>query len=183
MQSWQRTRKGPEPAAVPEQNIRTVAGLERQALQTRSFAERVSDLLTGLIGTLLFVAIHLGWFGVWILWNTGLIPGAEPFDPFPFGVLTLIVSTEGVLLAIVILISQNRMTRQADRRAHLDLQMSLLSEQEMTLLLHMVRRISRHFGLETDNKDEQSEELEQLLRRTDVSTLMSLLERHLPPSR
>ena len=56
----------------------------------------------------------------WIAINIGIISGLTPFDPFPFGLLTLIVSTEGVLLALIILISQNRMIRQADRRSHLD---------------------------------------------------------------
>ena len=71
----------------------------------------------------------------------GFIAALPPFDPFPFGILTLIVSTEGVLLAIIILISQNRMIRQADRRAHLDLQINLLAEQEASLILRQVRRI------------------------------------------
>jgi uncharacterized membrane protein len=180
MQHWTTSGKSREPSPVPEQNIRAVAGLEQEALQNRSLSERVSDVLTGVIGTLLFIAVHLLWFATWILWNLGIMPMLTPFDPFPFGILTLIVSTEGVLLAIIILISQNRMTRQADRRTHLDLQMSVLSEQEMTLLLHMVGRISERLGVTADDKHE---ELQQLLRKTDVRNLMTLLESYLPPVR
>ena len=109
--------------------------------------------------------------------NTGLIPGVEAFDPFPFGILTLIVSTEGVLLALIILISQNRMTRQADRRAHLDLQISLLAEQETTVMLHTVERIARHLGLP---EDETEVEASNLVQRTDLNAMMRRLEERLP---
>ena len=85
-----------------------------------------------------FVVFHLLLFGVWFMVNLGLTP-LRPFDTFPFGILTLIVSAEGVLLAIFVLVSQNRMSRQANQRAHLNLQIGLLAEQETTKLLALVR--------------------------------------------
>jgi uncharacterized membrane protein len=109
--------------------------------------------------------------------NSGAVSWITPFDPFPFGVLTLIVSTEGVLLAITILISQNRMSRQADRRAHLDLQISLLAEQESTLTLHTLQRMARHFGLEPDARDAEAQHF---IETTDVNTMMRNLDDHLP---
>ena len=140
-------------------------------------AERFSDGLTKAVGSLTSIAIHAAWFAIWILINTGLIPWLPPFDPFPFGVLTLIVSTEGVLLALTILISQNRMIRQADRRAHLDLQVSLLAEQESTLVLHTLQRMARHLGLP---EDPRAAEADQLVKQTDIKGMMRSLKEELP---
>jgi uncharacterized membrane protein len=160
-----------------QQNVTTVSRLERDALETRSLAERISDALTKAIGSIPSIVLHALWFSGWILLNTGLMRGVEPFDPFPFGVLTLIVSTEGVLLAITILISQNRMIRQADRRAHLDLQISLLAEQETTLVLHTLQRIARQLGLPEDRHDAEANKL---IEQTDVYAMMRNLEEQLP---
>jgi uncharacterized membrane protein len=167
-----------QPAANPaQQNVRTVSRLERDALETRSLAERLSDTLTRAIGSISSVAFHAAFFASWILINTNLLPWVAAFDPFPFGVLTLIVSTEGVLLAIIILISQNRMIRQADRRAHLDLQISLLAEQETTIVLHKLQRIARQLGLPEDERDAEATKL---IEQTDVYAMMRNLEEQLP---
>jgi uncharacterized membrane protein len=82
-----------------------------------------------------------------------------------------------VLLAITILISQNRMIRQADRRAHLDLQISLLAEQETTVVLHMLQRIARRIGLPADVREQ---EVSKLIEETDVHAVMRNLEEELP---
>jgi uncharacterized membrane protein len=160
-----------------QQNVRIVSQLERDALETRSLAERISDALTKAVGSITSITVHALWFAAWILINTGLIPWLAPFDPFPFGVLTLIVSTEGVLLAIIILISQNRMIRQADRRAHLDLQVSLLAEQETTIILHTLQRIARRLGLPEDSRDAEATKL---IEQTNVHAMMRNLEEQLP---
>lgn len=99
-------------------NVEAIARLEQEALHHRSPGERISDFITRVVGTITVVIIHLLVIALWALINLRLIPGIAPFDPFPFGILTLLLSGEGVFLAIFILISQNRMTRQADRRAH-----------------------------------------------------------------
>jgi uncharacterized membrane protein len=160
-----------------QQNVRTVSRIEREALSTRSRAERISDTLTKWIGSLGSITFHLLWFSAWILINRGLVPWIPPFDPFPFGVLTLMVSTEGVLLALIILISQNRMIRQAERRAHLDLQISLLAEQETTLVLDMLRRMARQMGLPEDPREAETSSL---VKQTDVNAMMRTLEEELP---
>jgi uncharacterized membrane protein len=160
-----------------QENVQTISRLEREALRNRSSAERFSDALTKAVGSLTSIALHAGWFATWIAINTGLIPGLPPFDPVPFGMLTLIVSTEGVLLALIILISQNRMIRQADRRANLDLQISLLAEQESTLTLHTLLRVARHVGLPEDASEAQAKEL---VKQTDVTGMMRTLTEQLP---
>jgi uncharacterized membrane protein len=153
---------------VARQNIRTVAALERDEARRRSASERVSDSLIGVMGSLGFVMAHVVIFLAWFVWNSGWIPGLLVFDPFPFGILTLVVSTEGVLLAIFVLINQNRMSREADHRAHLDLQVGLLTEAEATKTLSIVRELARHFDIDSH---EDQQELERLMEPTDLPEL------------
>src|SRR5215207_4471501 len=110
-------------------NVEANAKLEHEELHRHSAGEEVSDFFVSLMGSMPFLVFHAVGFAAWFAVNLNAVPGVEPFDPFPFGVLTLIVSSEGVFLAIFILISQNRMARQSDKRAHLDLQVSTLTEQ------------------------------------------------------
>ena len=106
-----------------------------------------------------------------------MISGIEPFDPFPFGFLTLVVSLEAIFLSVFVLMSQNRMTRQADKRAHLDLQIDLLAEQELTTILHMLRALCAKHGVDVDVPNER---MRQQLKDTDVHTLASTLDKRLP---
>ena len=113
---------------------------------------------------------------VWVLINTGQL-GIPPFDPFPFGILTLIVSAEGVLLAICVLISQNRMSRIANHRAHLNLQISLLAEQETTKLLQKVQGILDALRLEESPRDR---DLQHLSQEIHLETLAGELRKKMP---
>jgi uncharacterized membrane protein len=158
------------------QNIETIARLENEEMEKRALGERVSDVFTGFMGSMTFVVIHLVAFAAWFLINTGHTP-LPAFDPFPFGILTLIVSGEGVLLAIFVLVSQNRMSRQANHRAHLNLQISLLAEQESTKLLQKVERILDRLGIEESPKDQA---IELLGQETHLETLAEELRRKMP---
>ena len=157
-------------------NIETIVRLEEESVRGRSLGERFSDAFTRVMGSMSFVVFHLILFGVWFVVNLGWTP-LRPFDPFPFGILTLIVSAEGVLLAIFVLVSQNRMSRQANQRAHLNLQINLLAEQETTKLLQKVQAILDHLGVEQTAHDR---EVQQLSQETHVETLVSELQRSLP---
>ena len=157
-------------------NIETIVRLEEESVRSRSLGERFSDAFTRIMGSMSFVVFHLILFGVWFVVNLGWTP-LRPFDPFPFGILTLIVSAEGVLLAIFVLVSQNRMSRQANQRAHLNLQINLLAEQETTKLLQKVQTILDHLGVEQTAHDR---EVQQLSQETHVETLVSELQRSLP---
>jgi uncharacterized membrane protein len=158
-------------------NIEAIAKLEQVALHERSAAEYLSDIITRITGSIGFVVFHIALFVFWFAVNLDFIPGIRAFDPFPFGILTLIVSSEGVFLSIFILISQNRITRQADRRAHLDLQINLLTEREITLMLRLQKKLCEHFNLETE--DAQAE-THHLIKETDVEFLVSELEDKMP---
>ena len=169
---------GPLATADPTlYNVEAIARLERDALHHRSAAERVSDVITRFVGSMTFVILHVVLFVFWGVVNLGFVAAVEPFDPFPFGILTLIVSSEGVFLAIFILISQNRMGRQADRRNHLELQVSMLAEQELTMLLKMQQKLCDQFGIDVEAI---KAEAEQLMEETDVEELVVDLEEKLP---
>jgi uncharacterized membrane protein len=101
-------------------NIEAIAKLEHEALRRRTFTERASDAIVEFIGSLAFLLLQVLLVLTWSAINLNLIPGVRPFDPFPFGILALVISSESVVLTIFVLVSQNRMTRQAERRSHLD---------------------------------------------------------------
>jgi uncharacterized membrane protein len=169
-------------AAVPQpldRNVRAIADLEQAAIQERSATDRLSDAITYVAGSAIFVAVHAVGFTFWIAANVGLVPGVTPFDPFPFAFLTLVVSLEAIFLSIFVLMSQNRMQRLADRRAHLDLQIDLLAEREVTAMLKMLRAICQKQGIHLGGLER---DLQALLEETDVTALASDLEQKLPAS-
>src|ERR1700693_5715517 len=158
-------------------NIDAIAKLEHDALERRTLTERLSDVMTRLVGNMGFLLAHLIVISSWSLLNLHVIPGLKAFDPFPFGILALVVSTESVFLTIFVLISQSRMARQSERRAHLDLQVSMLSEQELTTMLQMLQKLCQHMGV---NVDSSQQEVQSFSKTTDVSKLASELEDKLP---
>jgi uncharacterized membrane protein len=160
-----------------ERNVRTIAALERDAIEERSAADRASDAITKVVGSAPFVAIHAGAFAVWIAVNVALVPGVSPFDPYPFSFLTLVVSLEAIFLSIFVLMSQNRMSRLADRRAHLDLQVDLLAERELTVMLHLLQALCAKHGIPLEAIDPNPEDL---LQEIDVTKLASNLDESLP---
>ena len=171
------TRKYRHPKTVEqltEQNVAAVVEMEHAAKAQRSAADRVADFITGFCGTMTYVIVHVIWYASWILWNTVFSP--EPFDPFPFPFLTLVVSLEAIFLSTFILISGNRQARVDERRNHLDLQIDLLAEQENTKMLTLLKGISQKLGVESDDDPslavlEQATEphklVEQIDRRVD----------------
>ena len=158
-------------------NIEAIAKLEHDALGRRSATERVSDVITKLVGNVGFLAIQVILIAGWALLNLKVIPGVKPFDPFPFGVLALVVSSEGVFLTIFVLISQGRMSRQTEQRSHLDLQVGMLAEQELTTILQMLQKLCQHVGV---NVDSSRQEIQSFSKTTDVHKLASELADKLP---
>jgi uncharacterized membrane protein len=165
------------PTAVGE-NIATIAELEQQWLRERKVGEHLGDVVARALGTLPMLVFHLVWFTGWFVVNLGWIPGLEPFDPFPFGFLTLFVSLEAIFLSLFLLISQNRLQHQADKRMHLDMQINLLAEAEVTTVLKLLRRIGHKLGV--DGLDEA--DVQDLARPTDVRKVVEAVEKTLPES-
>jgi uncharacterized membrane protein len=160
-----------------DRNVRLIAEMERKALQERTVADRLSDVVTRITGSGLFATANVALFAVWIIVNTTGFGNIKPFDPFPFNFLTLVVSLEAIFLAIFVLMSQNRMTRTADKRAHLDLQIDLLAEQELTTMLQMLHALCAKFDVKVKLTDHQ---MRALLSETDVDELASALDDRLP---
>jgi uncharacterized membrane protein len=155
-------------------NVEEIAKLERENQKEASLGARISLAITNRAGTFAFAVVHVLLLTAWMCWNT-LAPPALQFDPYPFGLLTMIVSMEGVLLAVLVLITQNRMSRQTDRRDHLDLQVNLLAEQEMTMVLRMLSRIHDRLSISSD--DEERDETQRLMEHTNIYELMEELRR------
>jgi uncharacterized membrane protein len=131
-------------------NIETILRLENAAMRRRTPADRLADAIAGFVGSVAFVVLHLVWFVLWAVINTGVVPMVPAFDRYPFQLLAMIVSLEGVLLSTFVLIKQNRMGYLSDRRAHVDLQINLLTEREVTRLLQAMDRVTERIGLEPE---------------------------------
>jgi len=157
---------------VIERNIRTIIRLRLKAARERTVHDRVADTITSLSGRMGFAYVHIVWFGLWILLNTGRV-GVPAFDPFPYGLLTMIVSLEAIFLSTVVLISQNRLSGEIERRADLDLHIGLLTEHEVTRVLQMLDAIQRKMGIE----DDESSELADLEMETKPEDVLAEIER------
>jgi uncharacterized membrane protein len=138
----------------------------------RTRAEKVADWLTSRFGTTAFLAINIIWFAIWIVLNVGIIPGIQPFDPFPFGFLTMIVSLEAIVLAIVVLISQNREAQVAALREETDVYINIRTEKELTKLLEMVSLLLEKQGVTISSDPE----LQSMLQREDTEQIEETLE-------
>ncbi|HKN74510.1 MAG TPA: DUF1003 domain-containing protein [Candidatus Acidoferrum sp.] len=158
-------------------NIAAIAKLEEEALDRRTRTERQSDAVVRFIGSPKFLLLHVILVAAWSAVNLNLIAGVKAFDPFPFGILALFVSSESVFLTIFVLISQNRMSRQAERRAHLDLQVGMLAEQELTTVLQMLQKLCQHAGVDVNSANQQ---VQSFSETTDVHKLACELEQKLP---
>lgn len=159
-----------------QKNISAVSAIEHEALERRSCGERLGDVVARSAGQMWFIGLHGLWFGVWITLNSGLISSLRPFDPFPFQFLTFVVSLEAIFLSLFILMSQNRSSRQADARAHLDLQINLLAEQESTKVLQMLQSLCNYHGL----GEARDPEVQDLKTRTEPEELLRELKESLP---
>jgi uncharacterized membrane protein len=126
---------------------------------TATLEERVAGAITRFSGTMKFVYVHVAVYGFWIIANLDFVPGVPKFDP-SFVVLAMVASVEAIFLSTFILITQNRMSAAADKRAELDLQISLLAEHEVTKIAALLSAIADRFGVET-NVDAEVEELKE----------------------
>jgi uncharacterized membrane protein len=146
-------------SSVLERNIQALTERRRREEAQATLQERIAEAITRFTGSMPFVYIHLAIFGFWIIANLGWVPGVPKWDE-SFVVLAMWASVEAIFLSTFVLISQNRMAAAADKRADLDLQISLLSEHEVTKLVALVSAMADHMGIRTD-LDEELEEITQ----------------------
>lgn len=138
-------------AAETKSNVEKVAAIEAEQKARRTIGEKVAEFVAAFCGSMIFVYVHIVWFGGWIIVNS--LFRQFQFDPFPYTFLTLVVSLEAIFLSTFILISQNHETQLTERRNHLDLQINMLSEQENTKMLDLLQRIAVKVGIENDDPE------------------------------
>ena len=142
-------------SGVMQRNISALLNRRKTEQKRRSLDVRIADAITRFTGSMLFVYIHLVLFGLWIVANLPGVPFPK-FDP-SYVVLAMFASVEAIFLSTFVLISQNRMAREAARNADLDLQVSLLAEHEVTRLITLVKEIAAKLDVEVARHPELPE--------------------------
>jgi len=154
-----------------KRNIEAIERRRAEEAEAATLEERLAEAITSFTGSMRFVYLHLAVYGFWIVSNLGFIPGVPRFDP-TFVVLAMAASVEAIFLSTFVLISQNRMATQADKRAELDLQINLLTEHELTKLAEMVAAIAE--GL--DSKPLPDSEVSEIKRDISPDAVLDEIE-------
>jgi uncharacterized membrane protein len=160
-----------------QEHVDLIAKHEQEFLAHRTRTERFGDAIASFAGSLVFVALHIVVFAIWVAVNTLHIVSIRHFDPAPFSLLGTCLALEAILLASFILMRQTRTSRRADERDHLMLQVLLLAEKEITAVLGMDRQIAGSMGLQKVAKDK---ELEQLSQHTSIEDVAQTIKDSLP---
>ncbi|MDO1584620.1 DUF1003 domain-containing protein [Rhizobium oryzicola] len=155
-----------------DHNIAALLARRKRDTVEVSFQDKLADIITGFAGSMVFVYLHLAIFGVWILINVGILPLVKPFDP-SLVVLAMVASVEAIFLSTFVLISQNRMAAADDKRADLNLQISLLHEHETTRLLALVAEMAQQMNIRTS----LDAEIAELTRDVHPEKVMDKIER------
>ena len=159
------------PPGVVEENIRTLVEHRRRIAATRSTHNKIADAIGGFAGSLAFVLLHLLGVVAWVVINLGLTPW-PPFDP-TFVLLATCASVEAIFLSAFVLMTQNRMARDADRHAQLDLQISLLTEHELTRVLRVLTSLAAHLDVKEAHDPSNAE----LAAEVDPTAVLDAIER------
>lgn len=146
--------------------------IHAKAQASRSFSEKVADSITARFGSMAFLILNIAWFAIWIAINNGLIPSAPIFDPFPFGLLTMIVSLEAIILSVIVLISQNRQAQVDRLREEIDLQVNILAEAEISKVIALLVRLLKKNGVDVSN----DQEIQTMLKTTDIDQIEKALK-------
>jgi uncharacterized membrane protein len=166
----ERRRKESETPVV--KNVQAIAELERRMLEERKHISRLSDIATRVAGSTPFIVGHLVLFAGWVVINTSRFA----FDMAPFNLLNLILALEAIILTSIVLISQSALRRIGDLRTHLDLQVNILAEQELTAILGLLNRICKHLDIDMRSAEPKVEEL---AKETDLIKIATVLEKTL----
>lgn len=167
----------PALSSVVQRNIRKIIQVRLKATREQSVQDHVANRMTSFSGSMLFFYLHIAWFLFWILINTGHL-GLPIFDPFPYGLLTMVVSLEAIFLSTFVLISQNLLSKEAERLTDLGLQTSLLTEHELTRVMQMLSAIQSKIGISNDaDSNHADEELEMETKPEDVLAEIERLQR------
>ncbi|HEX5238668.1 MAG TPA: DUF1003 domain-containing protein [Sphingomicrobium sp.] len=164
----------PAPHSLNSSLKRNIEALRRRRVEEEAragFEQRLASAITRFTGSMNFVFVHVAVYGFWIVANLGWISTVRPWDP-TFVILAMVASVEAIFLSTFILITQNRMAAAADRRAELDLQVSLLAEAEITKVVELVSMIAERMDLPTS----QQQEIEEMKKRVAPEAVLDAIE-------
>ena len=151
--------------------------IKAQHAENRTLTEILASRLTDFASSTVFLLIHIVWFSVWIVWNSGGL-GLEPFDPFPFGLLTLVVSLEAIFLSIFLLLGQRRESGIAELREEVTLQVTLRVEEELTKSLQLIAGLYARLGYRLG----EDPELQAMLTPLDAASIEAELDKQIKES-
>ncbi|MBI5139790.1 DUF1003 domain-containing protein [Candidatus Nomurabacteria bacterium] len=158
-----------------ESRKKMLRSIRAKADAKRNLREKVADSLTSKLGSTSFLLANIFIFVFWIFINTNQIKGISVFDPFPFNLLTMVVSLEAIILAVVVLISQNRSAKIDDLREETNLQINLIEEKELTKIMKMLAILLEKNGVDLS----QDPELKKLLKPISEEEIEKMLEKEI----
>jgi uncharacterized membrane protein len=153
--------------------LNRIHGYQAKHNLRKTTAERLADKVTDFTGSVAFLVGNAIWFLVWIVINLNVMPSIKAFDPFPFSLLTMIVSLEAIFLSIFVLISQNRQSKIADLRQEIDLQINMIAEEEITKIMQMLAAIYKQVG----HKEEKDPEILEMMKPLNIDEIEERLEK------
>lgn len=160
---------------TPINRQKLIQSIKARLDEQRTFSEKLADNLVHWFGGINFVIINTLIFMGWIILNIHIIPGIPAFDPFPFILLTMIVSLEAIFLSIFVLMNQNRESRISELREEIDIQINMIAEQEVTKIIHLLSYLLKHSNISY----EKDPELKRMMRPLDTEEIRRELERQL----
>ncbi|KKR78869.1 MAG: hypothetical protein UU24_C0023G0016 [Candidatus Nomurabacteria bacterium GW2011_GWA2_40_9] len=158
-----------------ESKRKILKSFKAKADAKRTWLEKLADFMTSVFGSIAFLIINGAFFAFWILVNINYIKGVRAFDPFPFNLLTTFVSLEAIILAIFVLVSQNRSTKVDDIREETHLQINLITEKEITKLMKMMAILLEKHGVDLS----EDPELKKMLKPVSEEEIEKRLEREI----
>ncbi len=157
-----------------KKNIEAIAHVEQELHGRRSRVEKIGDWIARFFGSLWFIAAHVVFLVVWMLLNVGMLHGVPAFDPYPFPFLGLVVGIEFIFLTTFVLMNQRLQSKRQDHWGHLNLQICLLTEQEVTKTMQMLHVITQHLGLQKATADQ---EVKDMTQATPLTVLLDEIEK------
>lgn len=153
-----------EQASTTESRRQFFKSFEAKSLRSRSLLTQIADDLTNLFGSNSFLFLNILFFAQWVVFNMGWVKEIQPWDPYPFGFLTMVVSLEAIILSVIILVSQNRQSYLGAIREEVHLRINIIAEEEITKILEVLAEMRAEMGIK--RKDP---ELEEMIRRIDTN--------------
>jgi uncharacterized membrane protein len=158
-----------------EERKKIFRSIKAKANAKRTGVEKLADFMTSKFGSPVFLFFNILLFAVWLIINLEFVEGIIPFDPFPFSLLTTAVSLEAIILAIFVLISQNRTAKIDDLREETELQLNIIAEKEVTKLIKMMALLLEKQGIDLS----QDPELHKMLRPISEEEIEKRLEKEI----